>query len=210
MLCFQTPPNWPQPPQDWVPADGWRPDPRWGPAPPGWQFWRDSTAFPSRNSDADEETVSNPEASLRAHVVAVAKNSGQRVCDLLHDERVTTAAAHVKRLSQDERTQKAAAVVAVAGVGIAVAVLRQAAHPYLGQALEHGTPEWAVRSAPSSDWSRPPVDPPSRSSSTNNTGFMTPKQTYESMQNMMNTLHATQTRMLQNFTTPFDEWQRRR
>lgn len=210
MLCFQTPPNWPDPPQGWVPPAGWQPDPSWGPAPPGWRFWRDSSAQPTTGQGPDEQVISNPAASLRAQVVAAAKNSGQRVRELLHDERVTTAAAHVKRLSKDERTQKAAAVVAVAGVGIAAAVLKQTAHPYLGHALELGSQELSARPAPSIDRPNAPVEPPTRVGSTSTTGSMTPNQTFESMQNVMNTLHTAQTGMLQNFTTPFDEWQRRR
>jgi len=36
---YNSPPNWPPPPQGWMPEPGWQPDARWGPAPPGWQFW---------------------------------------------------------------------------------------------------------------------------------------------------------------------------
>lgn len=38
---FNPPPNWPKPPEGWVPPNDWRPDPSWGPPPEGWQLWVD-------------------------------------------------------------------------------------------------------------------------------------------------------------------------
>jgi hypothetical protein len=50
---FQTPPNWPDAPEGWVPAEGWQPDPAWGPAPAGWQFWVADAAVPDPTSAAE-------------------------------------------------------------------------------------------------------------------------------------------------------------
>lgn len=36
---YNSPPNWPAPPEGWTPPEGWQADPAWGPAPEGWQFW---------------------------------------------------------------------------------------------------------------------------------------------------------------------------
>lgn len=33
------PPNWPPPPEGWVPGPGWQPDPSWPAPPEGWNFW---------------------------------------------------------------------------------------------------------------------------------------------------------------------------
>lgn len=38
-MKFQVPPQWPQPPSDWIPDPGWQPDSSWAPAPRDWQFW---------------------------------------------------------------------------------------------------------------------------------------------------------------------------
>lgn len=38
-MRFRVPPQWPQPPSDWIPDPGWQPDSSWPPAPPGWDFW---------------------------------------------------------------------------------------------------------------------------------------------------------------------------
>ena len=49
---FNPPPNWPDPPPDWVPLPGWQPDPSWPAPPPGWTWWmpadRDSAASTDR------------------------------------------------------------------------------------------------------------------------------------------------------------------
>jgi hypothetical protein len=54
---YNSPPNWPPPPEGWMPEPGWKPDAHWGPAPPGWKFWVDPAseplvAGPSMPSDA--------------------------------------------------------------------------------------------------------------------------------------------------------------
>jgi hypothetical protein len=38
-MRYNPPPNWPKPPEDWVPSPGWSPDPSWPPPPPGWRLW---------------------------------------------------------------------------------------------------------------------------------------------------------------------------
>ncbi|MDI3315833.1 MAG: hypothetical protein QJR12_16630 [Mycobacterium sp.] len=38
-MRFNPPPNWPKPPEGWVPPPDWSPDPSWPPPPPGWQLW---------------------------------------------------------------------------------------------------------------------------------------------------------------------------
>jgi collagen type III alpha len=38
-IKFVVPPDWPQPPPDWIPPEGWQPDPSWPVAPDGWQWW---------------------------------------------------------------------------------------------------------------------------------------------------------------------------
>jgi hypothetical protein len=43
---YNSPPNWPPPPEGWMPEPGWKPDPHWGPAPPGWQFWVNPASEP--------------------------------------------------------------------------------------------------------------------------------------------------------------------
>jgi hypothetical protein len=49
---FNPPPNWPAPPQGWVPSPGWRPSPEWPGPPAGWQLWIDDTASaPSPSHD---------------------------------------------------------------------------------------------------------------------------------------------------------------
>lgn len=46
-ITFHTPPDWPQPPEGFLPPRTWRPDPSW-PAPPAeWQFYRDGYGFPT-------------------------------------------------------------------------------------------------------------------------------------------------------------------
>lgn len=61
---YNSPPNWPRPPEGWMPEPGWLPDPSWGPAPPGWQFWVET----SRVSRAD--TPSTP-SSAGAHELRI-------------------------------------------------------------------------------------------------------------------------------------------
>jgi len=41
-LKYNSPPNWPDQPNDWEPPPGWQPDPTWPPAPAGWLFWTPS------------------------------------------------------------------------------------------------------------------------------------------------------------------------
>ncbi|WP_332761425.1 DUF4190 domain-containing protein [Pseudarthrobacter sp.] len=41
MKIYNSPKNWPSPPQGWQPHENWHPDPAWGPAPPGHEFWID-------------------------------------------------------------------------------------------------------------------------------------------------------------------------
>lgn len=43
-LRFNPPPNWPAPPEGFVPPADWQPDPSWGPAPEGWELWVDDSA----------------------------------------------------------------------------------------------------------------------------------------------------------------------
>ncbi len=40
---YNTPPNWPSPPVDWVPELGWQPDRAWGPPPADWLVWVSET-----------------------------------------------------------------------------------------------------------------------------------------------------------------------
>jgi hypothetical protein len=39
-LRWTPPPNWPEPPEGFVPGPGWRPDLRWGPVPPDHRWWQ--------------------------------------------------------------------------------------------------------------------------------------------------------------------------
>lgn len=43
-MRYNPPPNWPKPPEGWVPPAGWSPDPSWPPPPPGWKLWVDDDA----------------------------------------------------------------------------------------------------------------------------------------------------------------------
>jgi len=38
-MRYNPPPNWPEPPEGWVPPPDWSPDPSWPPPPPGWKLW---------------------------------------------------------------------------------------------------------------------------------------------------------------------------
>lgn len=39
---YNSPPNWPKPPEGWTPpSEDWQADPSWGPPPPGWKLWAD-------------------------------------------------------------------------------------------------------------------------------------------------------------------------
>jgi hypothetical protein len=40
-MRYNPPPNWPKPPEGWVPPPDWSPDPSWPPPPPGWKLWVD-------------------------------------------------------------------------------------------------------------------------------------------------------------------------
>ncbi|HEU4946881.1 MAG TPA: excalibur calcium-binding domain-containing protein [Kribbella sp.] len=49
MKHFNTPPQWPQPPNvRWRPPKGWSPESSWPPAPHGWTFWTDEHGRPVR------------------------------------------------------------------------------------------------------------------------------------------------------------------
>jgi hypothetical protein len=48
-MRYNPPPNWPKPPEGWVPSPDWSPDPSWPPPPPGWKLWvDDSPAAPEK------------------------------------------------------------------------------------------------------------------------------------------------------------------
>src|SRR5215207_2551467 len=47
VVRYSSPPNWPKPPEGWVPPRRMRADPAWGPAPPGWNFWVDENGNPA-------------------------------------------------------------------------------------------------------------------------------------------------------------------
>jgi hypothetical protein len=38
-MRYNPPPNWPKPPEGWMPHGDWSPDPSWPPPPPGWRLW---------------------------------------------------------------------------------------------------------------------------------------------------------------------------
>lgn len=46
-MRFNPPPNWPPPPDGWIPSPDWTPDPSWPPPPSGWQLWIDDETLPS-------------------------------------------------------------------------------------------------------------------------------------------------------------------
>src|ERR1700754_3277405 len=43
---FNPPPDWPAPPEGWVPPTGWEPDPSWPTPPAGWQLWVPADSIP--------------------------------------------------------------------------------------------------------------------------------------------------------------------
>jgi hypothetical protein len=45
-MRYNPPPNWPEPPEGWVPPREWSPDPSWPPPPPGWKLWVDDAPAP--------------------------------------------------------------------------------------------------------------------------------------------------------------------
>lgn len=47
-MRYNPPPNWPKPPEGWVPPPDWSPDPSWPPPPPGWKLWVDDAPAPER------------------------------------------------------------------------------------------------------------------------------------------------------------------
>lgn len=51
-MRYNPPPNWPKPPEGWVPAPDWSPDPSWPAPPPGWKLWVDDAAGPQRTKSA--------------------------------------------------------------------------------------------------------------------------------------------------------------
>lgn len=58
-MRYNPPPNWPQPPEGWVPPADWSPDPSWPPPPPGWKFWVDDVAV----SQTTDSVLQRPERS---------------------------------------------------------------------------------------------------------------------------------------------------
>ena len=55
-------PRWPKPPENWVPPAGWKPDPSWPPAPPGWQFWVETSG---RNTEGLAQRLGLSSSSTR-------------------------------------------------------------------------------------------------------------------------------------------------
>jgi hypothetical protein len=47
-MRYNPPPNWPEPPEGWVPPPDWSPDPSWPPPPPGWKLWVEDAPVPQR------------------------------------------------------------------------------------------------------------------------------------------------------------------
>lgn len=45
-MRFQTPPNWPPAPENWIPDPGWKPEPSWPTPPLGWRFWVNDYGVP--------------------------------------------------------------------------------------------------------------------------------------------------------------------
>src|SRR5215203_5303443 len=45
-MRFNTPPNWPNAPEGWMPDPGWAPDSAWPPATAGWRFWLNDYGVP--------------------------------------------------------------------------------------------------------------------------------------------------------------------
>ena len=52
-MKFNTPPNWPAPPEGFAPGPDWTPDPSLPAPPPGWQLWvDDDVALPGETTQA--------------------------------------------------------------------------------------------------------------------------------------------------------------
>ena len=51
---FNPPPNWPKPPEGWVPPPEWNPHPSWPPPPVGWPLW-----LPDNDANAPGTPVRN-------------------------------------------------------------------------------------------------------------------------------------------------------
>ncbi|OBI51697.1 hypothetical protein A5707_13355 [Mycobacterium kyorinense] len=51
-MRYNPPPNWPKPPEGWVPAPDWSPDPSWPSPPPGWKLWVEDSDGPQRAKSA--------------------------------------------------------------------------------------------------------------------------------------------------------------
>jgi hypothetical protein len=49
-MRYNPPPNWPKPPEGWVPQRGWSPDPSWPPPPAGWRLWVEDDAPSSQGA----------------------------------------------------------------------------------------------------------------------------------------------------------------
>lgn len=54
---YNSPPNWPPPPEGWVPQEGWKPDPSWPPAPDGWQFWTEIETTEPQSRDPQRHGI---------------------------------------------------------------------------------------------------------------------------------------------------------
>jgi hypothetical protein len=59
-LRFNPPPNWPPPPEGFVPQPGWRPDPSWPAPPAGWQLWVDDQQIPGQPGQAQVPPAPQP------------------------------------------------------------------------------------------------------------------------------------------------------
>ena len=62
-VCYNGPPGWPEPPEDWQPPVGWGPNPKWGPLPPDWDLWIDddgNRAEPRYDAPTAQPTTGAP------------------------------------------------------------------------------------------------------------------------------------------------------
>ncbi len=126
---YRSPPNWPPPPEGWVPAAGWTADPSWGPPPDGWQFWVEDGAQTSAPPEvsgsrrraprgaAGRITVFNGAARARELSVEVERLRGElelsgalEVAELHEQARQLAAQIAEQRAkqAQDAQTQTAA------------------------------------------------------------------------------------------------------
>lgn len=77
-MRFNPPPEWPQPPEGWIPPAGWNPDPSWPDPPEGWQLWVPDPSEPHTGdgrgdsgdvltADATAESVPSDPLGATAH-----------------------------------------------------------------------------------------------------------------------------------------------